>query len=36
MKRQLGNIEWQTVSFLRPLEFQEVVDTLAHLAGLTG
>ena len=36
MKRQLENIEWQAVSFLRPLEFQEVVDTLAHLAGLTG
>ena len=36
MKRQLDNIQWQAVSFIRPLEFQEVVDTLAHLAGLTG
>ncbi|MEQ7301757.1 hypothetical protein [Enterococcus avium] len=36
MKQQLENIQWQEVSFLRPLEFQEVVDTLAHLSGLTG
>ena len=36
MKRSLEKIIWQEVSFIRPLDFQEVVDTLTHLAGLTG
>ena len=36
MKQQLENIQWQEVSFLRPLDYIEVVDTLTHLAGLTG
>lgn len=36
MKRQLESIIWQEVSFLRPLDNQEVFDTLTHLAGLTG
>ncbi|MSU87465.1 hypothetical protein EA438_07495 [Streptococcus dysgalactiae subsp. dysgalactiae] len=36
MKRQLDNIQWQEVSFLRPLDYIEVVDTLTHLAGFTG
>ena len=36
MKRKIENIQWQEVSFLRPLDYIEVVDTLTHLAGLTG
>lgn len=36
MKRSLEKIIWQEVSFIRPLDVQEVVDTLTHLAGLTG
>lgn len=35
MKQSLDKIVWKKVSFIRPVDHQEIVDTLTHLSGLT-
>lgn len=36
MKRKIEHLIWSELSFLRPLEFQTVVDTFTHFAGWSG